>query len=106
MTWRAPRSTLHPTSGDDHTLTSWSELAPDLLKIREAGVAISEEEYEIGLVSIAVPVGWLDGPGTGAINVSLPAGRATPDFRQRLTAGLLEAAREIDREMGVGLGPR
>ena len=37
-------------------------------------MAVSEEEYEIGLVSIAVPVRWIDGPGTGAINVSLPAG--------------------------------
>ena len=101
-TSRAPRSAMSPTSGGPtDTLTTWSELAADLAAIREAGVAISEEEYEVGLVSIAVPVRWLDGPGTAAINVSLPAGRATPEFRERLTAGLLDAAREIDREMGV-----
>ena len=49
------------------------------------GVSISEEEYEVGLVSVAVPVRWLHGPGTGAINVSLPAGRASAEFRDRLT---------------------
>jgi DNA-binding IclR family transcriptional regulator len=81
------------------TLTAWSDLAADLAAIREAGVASSEEEYEVGLVSIAVPVRWIDGPGTGAINVSLPAGRASPEFRDQLTQGLLEAAREIYREM-------
>jgi DNA-binding IclR family transcriptional regulator len=90
----------------DRTLTTWNELAPDLAEIRESGVSISEEEYEIGLVSIAVPVRWIDGPGTGAINVSLPAGRATPKFREQLTRGLLAAAREIDREMGVPGGRR
>lgn len=90
----------------ERTLTTWKELASDLAEIRETGVSISEEEYEIGLVSIAVAVRWIDGPGTGAINVSLPAGRATPAFRDELTRGLLAAAREIDREMGIPGGRR
>jgi IclR family acetate operon transcriptional repressor len=85
----------------ERTATTWVELAPDLEVIRRTGVAISEEEYEIGLVSISVPVRWIDGPGTGAINVSLPAGRATPEFREELTAGLQQAAVQIDREMSV-----
>jgi DNA-binding IclR family transcriptional regulator len=85
----------------DRTLTTWKALAADLAVIREAGVAVSEEEYEVGLVSIAVPVRWIDGPGSGAINVSLPAGRATPQFRRELTQGLLQGARQIDREMSV-----
>ena len=38
---------------------------------------ISEEEYEVGLVSIAVPVRWLDGPGSGALNVSVLPGAMT-----------------------------
>ncbi len=83
------------------TLTTWRELNADLAAIRDTGVAISAEEYEVGLVSIAVPLRWIDGPGTAAINVSLPAGRATPESRQKLTDALLRAARAIDREMGV-----
>lgn len=90
----------------DHTLTAWRELAPDLARIRATGVSISEEEYEVGLVSIAVPVAWLDGPGTGAINVSLPAGRATPEFRNELIDGLRRAAAAIDREMSLPRGGR
>jgi IclR family acetate operon transcriptional repressor len=85
----------------DRTLTTWSDLAADLAAIRHAGVAVSEEEYEVGLVSIAVPVCWIDGPGTAAINVSLPAGRATSEFRAALTRGLVEAARGIDRDTGM-----
>jgi DNA-binding IclR family transcriptional regulator len=77
------------------TLTTWSSLAGDLAAIREAGVSVSEEEYEVGLVSIAVPVRWLHGPGTGAINVSLPATRASAEFRDRVTECLLHASGEI-----------
>jgi DNA-binding IclR family transcriptional regulator len=85
----------------DRTLTTWRELGAELEAIRHRGVAISEEEYEVGLVSLAVPVRWIDGPGTAAVNVSLPAARATPGFRSRLTDALLRAAGAIDQEMGV-----
>jgi len=88
----------------EHTRTSWDALAADLQTIRRTGVAVSDEEYEIGLVSVAVPVRWIDGPGTGAINVSLPAGRATLDFREELTRRLLEASDAINREMTVPSG--
>jgi IclR family acetate operon transcriptional repressor len=79
----------------DRTLTTWAALAKDLATIREEGFSVSDEEYEVGLVSIAVPVRWLHGPGTGAINVSLPATRATSEFRDELTERLLQAADEI-----------
>jgi IclR family acetate operon transcriptional repressor len=83
------------------TLTGWDQLAAQLAAIRAAGVAVSEEEYEIGLVSVAVPVVWPDGPGMAAINVSLPTARATPAFRRQLKDGLLHAAQAIERSIGV-----
>lgn len=90
----------------ERTQTTFAQLAPDLAEIREAGVSVSEQEFEVGLLSIAVPVRWIDGPGTGAINVSLPSTRATPAFRDQLVRGLLAAAREIDLQMGArGSGP-
>src|SRR5205823_1952730 len=85
----------------EHTITTWKRLAKDLAATRDSGVVVSEEEYEIGLASIAAPVRWVEGPGSGAINVSLPASRATPKFRQQLTRGLLEAAAAIDAEMST-----
>jgi DNA-binding IclR family transcriptional regulator len=87
------------TQRTQRTLITWRRLAANLAHTRETGFAFSDEEYEVGLISIAVAVNWLDGPGTGAINVSLPAARATPDSRRRLTRGLLEAAAAIDAEM-------
>jgi IclR family acetate operon transcriptional repressor len=83
------------------TLTSWEQIVPHLAEARASGVAVSEEEYEIGLVSIAVPVPWPDGPGSAAINVSLPSARATAAFRRQLTEGLLDAARAVERSMNL-----
>lgn len=83
----------------NRTLVSWRSLARSLAAIRRSGIALSEEEYEVGLVSLAVPVRWLDGPGSAAINVSLPAGRATPAFRDELASALLDGARAIGSVM-------
>lgn len=83
------------------TLTTWAALAPHLDEVRRTGVAVSEEEFEIGLDSAAVPVTGPDGPGTAAINVSLPTARATEAFRRQLTDELLEAARAVDRSLSV-----
>jgi IclR family pca regulon transcriptional regulator len=101
----AVRSVLGPEPYERrtvHTLTTWSGLVADLGTTRDAGVAVSDEELEVGLVSIAAPVRWIEGPGTAAINVSLPATRATAAFRRRLIAALLQTAAAIDAEMVPG----
>jgi DNA-binding IclR family transcriptional regulator len=85
-----------------NTLTTWTALAADLASAREAGVAVSDGELEVGLVSIAAPVRWIDGAGTAAINVSLPATRATAGFRRELVAALLQTATAIGAEMAPG----
>jgi DNA-binding IclR family transcriptional regulator len=87
-----------------HTRTSWRSLRADLASARAGGQASSEEEYELGLVSIAVPVRWIDGPGSAAINVSLPSGRALPEVREQITESLREAARALDRDAALGEG--
>jgi DNA-binding IclR family transcriptional regulator len=88
------------------TVRTWSELAPTLARIRRAGVAYSEEEYEVGLVSIAVPVAWTARPGSGAINVSLPSTRAGEAARGELIELLQGTARAIDEASGMGLHAR
>ena len=84
------------------TLTSFKALGPALEEIRRTGVARSDEEYEVGLVSIAVPIAWTGGPASASINVSLPSSRARPRFRAELVTRLREAAAAIDEATGVG----
>jgi DNA-binding IclR family transcriptional regulator len=89
-----------------HTLTSWKELAQALAEIRRTGISHSAEEYEIGLVSIGAPLRWTGGPGSAAINVSLPASRLDVDSRAELVELLRETARAIDASVAVGGGAR
>jgi IclR family pca regulon transcriptional regulator len=71
------------------TLTSCEALEAEIGKVREQGYAIIDEELEIGLRSIAVPI--LDGSGStvAALNTGVQAGRAScerllSDFLPRL----------------------
>jgi DNA-binding IclR family transcriptional regulator len=85
-----------------HTLTSWRALAASLDEVRRTGISYSSEEYEIGLVSIAAPLHWTGGPGSAAINLSLPASRLTAESRGELVALLRETAAAIDGAVGMG----
>jgi DNA-binding IclR family transcriptional regulator len=76
-----------------HTLTSWPRLRASLEEVRTTGVAISEQEYEIGLDSIAVALAWPQ--ENAAINISLPTQLDTPQARRALVQGLRRTARAI-----------
>ncbi len=61
----------------DRTVTSPGELRRLLVAAREAGYAVVDQELEIGLRSIAVPVRGASGSVVAAINVSVHAAHAT-----------------------------
>jgi DNA-binding IclR family transcriptional regulator len=85
-----------------HTATRWRALRPQLQAVRRDGVARTEDEYEIGLASVAVPLSRPGDEGApAAINVSLPSARATPAAIERLTAGLRETAAAIAAATGA-----
>ncbi len=75
------------------TATTWEALRPALERIRRDGIAISWEEYEVGLTAIAVPIAW---PGGAAVNVSLPTSRANRAFRVELAGRLREIAARLE----------
>ena len=59
------------------TQTSWTALRAYLAKVRRTGVSASIEEYEIGLVSLAIALPSTEDGRQYAINISLPTARAT-----------------------------
>jgi IclR family acetate operon transcriptional repressor len=83
------------------TRTTWKGLAGELHRVRESGIAVSDEEYEIGLASLAVPLRPPAERGPAAINVSLPVSRATAEARERIAAGLRRAADAIAAAAGA-----
>jgi DNA-binding IclR family transcriptional regulator len=74
------------------TLTRWRELRRNLEEVRREGVALSHEEYELGLDAISLPVVSTDGTGPFAAGVSLPTSRATAAVRAEIVERLRETA--------------
>jgi IclR family acetate operon transcriptional repressor len=79
----------------ERTLTRWRELQRNLEEVRRSGVALSHEEYEVGLDAISAPVVSTDGAGPLAAGVSLPTSRATAAVRAQIAERLLEMSRAL-----------
>ncbi len=84
-----------------HTLTEPAALRSKLAEIRQNGFALVDQELEIGLRSIAVPIRNRTGRMLAAMNVSGHASRISVDeMRQRFLSPLLYAADGIRMAMG------
>ncbi|MFB6196367.1 MAG: IclR family transcriptional regulator [Haloplanus sp.] len=80
----------------EHTITDRGELDDELDEIRETGVALHDQEHNIGVRSVAAPV-IVDDDVLGAVAVSGPAGRMTGErFRQELPDRVRSAANEVE----------
>src|SRR5262249_42513035 len=62
---------VQPKKLTKHTVTDKSDLRKAVLKVREAGYAIVDQEVEIGFRSIAVPLKRLDGKTIAALNIGV-----------------------------------
>ncbi len=79
----------------DRSAKDWPELRARLEQVRETGISVSDEEFEVGLTSIAIGLPAQADGSLRAINVSLPLSRATTEFREQATALLRGIAAEI-----------
>lgn len=79
------------------TVTSAERLAALVAAARQDGYAIVDEELELGLRSIAVPIRNRNGRIEAAINISTQAARfSTDDMRHEILPHLTAAARRIE----------
>lgn len=79
------------------SITDRSALADEIAKAAQAGFAIVDEELEIGLRSIAVPIRDRSRKIVAAINVSTQSSRfTTAEMKREILPHLLEAARSIE----------
>ncbi|NEX62024.1 IclR family transcriptional regulator domain-containing protein [Noviherbaspirillum galbum] len=78
------------------TIVSTARLREILAEVREKGYALVEEELEIGLRSIAVPVRGASGEVVAALNVGAQAARVTSrQMRDDICPVLLRGAQEL-----------
>ena len=80
----------------DKTVTSQKRLREILLGVRQDGYAINDEELELGLRSIAVPVRGASGQVLAALNVGAQAGRVSAErMRDEFLPVLQRGAQEL-----------
>ena len=80
----------------ERTVTSVAKLRRPLKTVRESGIALLDQELEVGLRSIAVPVRDVRGNVVAAMNISTHAARVSLDEMQRRFLPMLsEAARGL-----------
>jgi IclR family pca regulon transcriptional regulator len=90
------------------TVTSSAELRSILAGVRRAGYAVVDQELELGLRSIAVPVAGPSGAIVASINAGVPSVRVSlKDLVQRVLPELKLAAAELSRTLvRAERGPR
>ena len=80
----------------DRTLVSEEALREVLIGVRQNGYAVVEEELEIGLSSIAVPVRGASGATVAALNIGAQSARVNrAKLEQNFLPALLNAASEL-----------
>jgi len=84
-----------------HTIVDKADLAAELDRIRTQGYALVDQELELGLRSLAVPVLSADGRAVAAINVGVHVGRFD---KQALVREVLPVLRAGAREIAAATG--
>ncbi|MFI0406415.1 IclR family transcriptional regulator [Actinomadura sp. 3N508] len=95
------RGILARTGMDAHTpntLTDVDTLLAELKRIREQGYALDDEEQELGVRCVAVPL--QGAPALTALSVSGPSGRMTSDAVPNVVPIMQDAAERFAKELG------
>lgn len=90
----------------EHTLVDEADLERELDRIVEADYAVSREEAIVGVVGLAVPVRDDRGEVVAAIHISALRNQLTSLVERELIASAVEAASQIERDLGRVHGPR
>ncbi len=83
-----------------HTVTDPIALRVALVEICDQEYALSNEEFEQGLVAIAAPIRDLTGEVIAALSISGPTYRMNTDSIDAFIPPLIEAAQNISRQLG------
>lgn len=82
-----------------HTITNHADLRRDLLKIRRLGYAMTQNESEMGVLSVAAPIRDTAGRVIAAISVAGPAQRMEQALPS-ITRAVSEAGAAASRRLG------
>ncbi len=83
-----------------YTITDGEELRAELRRVAECGFAISLEERVVGIATVAVPIHNHTGEVVGALGVTGPKTRLTPERLLNLAPLTRQAADRISSSLG------
>ncbi len=83
-----------------HTITSKKSLRQHLKEIRRAGFSVDNEEFDLDVRCIAVPVYDFRGKVVGSIGISGPASRLSQERLPELAARVVEVGKSLSERMG------
>lgn len=83
-----------------NTIVTLEALKEHLVKARELGYAVDNEENEEGVFCIAAPIFNWEGRPFAAISVSAPKMRMTESAKERIVPLLLEVSQNISQQLG------
>ncbi len=87
------------------TIVEWQPFGLELDRVAERGYAIDDEENELGSRCIAVAICDARSRPVAAISVSGPVSRMQEPTLAQIGAALVEAADEVERQIGGRHGP-
>lgn len=90
-------SSTELTSRTPHTKTAQEELLSELALVKEQGYSFVDQELELGLRSLAVPIRDTSGKTVAAINVSTTATGTAKSTIEHLLTPLQKCAGEIEK---------
>jgi IclR family acetate operon transcriptional repressor len=94
------RAIVDRTGMEPHTPRTFTDpeaLLVELVKIRKQGYALDDEEQELGVRCVAVPL--TGAPTPAALSVSGPSGRMTPEIVQQVVPLMRKAADRFTKDL-------
>ena len=89
------------TAFTPNTVTDIEKLKEELRLTRRNGFAIDREEFQLGVMCLGAAIRDHAGAVVGAIGVSSPAFRATPEYFDQIKVHLIAAVNELSTELGA-----
>ncbi|MCC1493130.1 helix-turn-helix domain-containing protein [Cognatishimia sp. F0-27] len=78
--WDATLANARLVPQTEYSITHKAELRKVLEDVARQGWALVDQELEMGLLSLAIPLHYRSGVLAGAINIAVPSIRATPEL--------------------------
>lgn len=101
LAW-SPTQTVRAVLGDgpwpastEHTLTTFKALERELKQVRRQGYAVDNEEREVGVRCVAVPITDAAGAVVAALSLSAPTVRLPEQRLEDIVPTLIDAGRRI-----------